>query len=248
MQQNHNDRIDYLPIDEWRKAVREAIMRNESERRTAEEHLATLAAEYERLRDEEELITQAIRAYMARLEAPSKRLQLGGSSLREILIIHFADSDGTIIGREASKALVDIGYFSDRGRADGAIYTILSKHPFVKRFKGIYFVPTNSSDWRSLRQGNGYRPNGDVKEDINSDRTPQYQSASVQSIRRAQVEAIVSEAKRRNGYMRSNQAKELLQQTKLITNPKTVGWDAHHVLTESGKFVKVERGLYLLAK
>jgi len=235
MQNNYNDQIDNSPFADWRKAVREAIMRNEVETRKAEEHLAELKSELERLRNEEELIAQAKRARDARLEAPKKRFPLMGNSLREILIIHFADSDGIIIGKQASETLVDIKYFPNRGAADGAIYTILSKSPFVKIDKGIYLVPSDSADWRSLRQGNGHRPKVIETEDM-----------SVRSIRQAQAEAIVIEAKKSNGYMRSNQAVKTLERTNLITNPNTVGWDAHHVLTESGKFIKVSRGLYQL--
>lgn len=249
MRENHNNQIDYLPVAEWRRAVREALIRNEVERRTAEKHLTTLEDEYICLKDEEGLITQAMRAYAAHLEAPSERIRLSGNSLREILIIHFADSSGIITGREVSIALLDIGYFTDRRAADGAIYTILSKPPFVKIDKGIYLVPMDSPEWRSLRQGNGQRPNGNGKEDIRSSRSAHYLTDSVQpskSMRQEQIEAIVSYAKLRKGYIRSHQAKVLLKQAKLMTNTKTVGLAAHSVLTKSGKFDKVERGLYRL--
>ena len=140
---------------DWRKDVRDARLNYETEAKKLDERLNSIMEELNRLRDEEALIEQAIRAYKARRQQPSKRSPLQGNSLRETLIIHFFDTNGVIKGIEASKALVDIGYFPDRSSADSAIYTALAKPLFKKLDKGVYAIPTDSPEWKRLRGTNG---------------------------------------------------------------------------------------------
>ena len=83
------------------------------------------------------------------MQRPLKRSPLQGDNLRETLIIHFANLDGLIIGKHTTRALVDIGYFSTRRAADGAVYTTLGKSPFQKFDRGIYIIPTDSPEWNT---------------------------------------------------------------------------------------------------
>ena len=153
---------EYVDIDRWRKAMRNSRLHYEAEAKKLNERiesisveLESLERELERIKVEEELMSQTIRAYEERMEQSPKRSTLQGNNLRETLIIHFANSSGVIIGKEASKALVELGYFSDRNSADGAVYTALGKSPFQKLDKGIYFIPTDSPEWKRLRGTNG---------------------------------------------------------------------------------------------
>ncbi len=156
------DQIEYVDIDRWRKSIRDSRLHYEAEAKKLDERLGSIIVEkeriereLERIRVEEELMSQTIRAYEERIEKPSKRSTLQGNNLRETLIIHFASPSGVIIGKEASKTLVELGYFSDRNPADGAVYTALGKSPFQKFDKGIYIIPTNSPEWNRLRGRNG---------------------------------------------------------------------------------------------
>ena len=117
--------------------------------------LELIERELERIRVEEELMSQTIRAYGERMEQPSKRSTFQGKNLCETLIIHFANPSGVIIGKEASKTLVDFRYFSNRDSADGAVYTALGKSPFQKLDKGVYLIPTDSAEWKRLKGTNG---------------------------------------------------------------------------------------------
>ena len=137
------DQIEYVDIDRWRKSIRDSRLHYEAEAKKLDERLGSIIIEkedieraLERIKVEEELMSQTIRAYEERIEKPSKRSTLQGNNLRETLIIHFAHPNGKIIGKEASKALVELGYFSDRNSADGAVYTALGKSPFRKIDKG----------------------------------------------------------------------------------------------------------------
>ncbi len=156
------DQIEYVDIDRWRKAIRNSRLHYEAEAKklngrveSISIELESVERELERIRAEEELISQTTRAYEERMEQPSKRSTLQGNNLRETLIIHFASLSGVIIGKEASKALVELRYFSDRNSADGAVYTALGKSPFQKLDKGIYIIPTGSPVWKRLRGTNG---------------------------------------------------------------------------------------------
>jgi len=156
------DQIEYVDVDRWRKAIRDSRLHYEAEAKKLNERIESISIELEgieraleRIRVEEELMSQTIRAYEERMEQPSKRSSLQGNSLRETLIIHFAGPNGKIIGKEASKTLVELGYFSDRNSADGAVYTALGKSPFRKLDKGIYFIPADSPEWKRLKGTNG---------------------------------------------------------------------------------------------
>lgn len=165
------DKIEYIDIDRWRKAIRDSRLHYESEAKKLDERLTSIVIEkehieheLERSRVEEELMSQTIRAYEERMEQPLKRSPLQGDNLRETIIIHFADPSGVIIGKETSKTLVDIGYFPDRNSADSAIYTALAKPPFKKRHKGIYVIPTDSPEWSRLKGTNGKKLDLQTKE------------------------------------------------------------------------------------
>lgn len=156
------DQIEYVDVDRWRKAIRDSRLHYEAEAKKLNERIESISIELEgiereleRIRVEEELMSQTIRAYEERIEQPSKRSTLQGNNLRETLIIHFASPSGVIMGKDASRTLVDVGYFSDRNAADGAIYTALGKSPFQKFDKGIYTIPTDSPEWNRLRGTNG---------------------------------------------------------------------------------------------
>ena len=156
------DQIEYVDVDRWRKSIRDSRLHYEAEAKRLDERLGSIIVEkeriereLERIRVEEELMSQTIRAYEERIEQSPKRSTLQGNNLRETLIIHFANSNGVIIGKEASKTLVELGYFSDRNSADGAVYTALGKSPFQKFDKGIYIIPTDSSEWKRLKGING---------------------------------------------------------------------------------------------
>ena len=159
MNGNRTDASGYLDIDEWRKAIQNSRLHYEAELKKSEEQMQTIElerdsfrTELDRINAEEKLMLQTIHAYEDRMEQNSKRSPLQGRSLRETLIIHFTDPNGVIIGRNASKALVEIGYFNYRHSADSAIYSALAKQPFQKIEKGVYRIPTNSTLWTSLRQ------------------------------------------------------------------------------------------------
>ena len=156
------DQIEYVDIDRWRKSIRNSRLHYEAEGKKLNECIESISVEMEsiereleRIRVEEELMSQTIRAYEERIEQSPKRSTLQGNNLRETLIIHFASPSGVIIGKEASKALVELRYFSDRNSADGAVYTALGKSPFQKFDKGIYIIPTDSPEWKRLRGTNG---------------------------------------------------------------------------------------------
>ncbi len=149
---------EYVDVDRWRKAIRDSKLFYEAEANKLEERIDSLIAEQEhikreqeRIRVEEELMSQTIRAYEERMEQPSKRSVLQGNNLRETLIIHFASPNGKIVGKEATKSLVELGYFSNRNSADGAVYTALGKSPFHRLDKGIYSVSINSPEWKRLK-------------------------------------------------------------------------------------------------
>jgi hypothetical protein len=156
------NKIEYVDIDRWRKSIRDSRLHYEAEKKQLGERINSMSVqlenierELERIRVEEELMTQTIRAYEERIERPPKRSNLQGNNLRETLIIHFASPSGILIGKETSKALVELKYFSNRTAADGAVYTTLGKPPFQKLDKGIYFIPIDSTDWKLLRGENG---------------------------------------------------------------------------------------------
>ncbi|TRZ92773.1 MAG: hypothetical protein D4R82_06425 [Dehalococcoidia bacterium] len=162
MNEHKTEQIEYVDVDRWRKAIRDSRLHYEAEAKKLNERVESISTELEliereleHIRVEEELISQTTRAYEERTEQPSRRSPLQGNNLRETLIIHFANSDGLIIGKETSRALTEIGYFSDRNSADGAVYTALGKSPFQKLDKGIYFIPTDSPEWKRLRGTNG---------------------------------------------------------------------------------------------
>lgn len=162
MNGNNTKLTEYVDVDRWLKAVRDSRLHYEVEAKKLDERLGSIIIEkerieheLERIRSEEELIAKMTRAYEERLAQPSKRPSLLGGNLREIIIIHFAESDGLIIGRNVSEALVDIGYFPDRKSADGGIYTILGRPPFQKLDRGVYLIPKNSPEWNRLRRING---------------------------------------------------------------------------------------------
>ena len=156
------DHIEYVDIDRWRTAIRNSRLHDEAEVQKLKGRIESMSLELELLerkldnyRVEEELMSRTILAYEERMEQPSKRSTFQGNNLRETLIIHFVNSSGVIIGKQASKALVELGYFSDRNSADGAVYTALGKSPFQKFDKGIYIIPTDSPEWKRLRGTNG---------------------------------------------------------------------------------------------
>lgn len=156
------DQIEYVDVDRWRKAIRDSRLHYEAEAKKLNERIESISLqlenierELEHIRVEEELMSQTIRAYEERMEQPSRRSTLQGNNLRETLIIHFTNSGGVIIGKEASKTLVELGYFTNRDSADGAVYTTLGKPPFQKLDRGIYFIPTDSSEWKRLKGTNG---------------------------------------------------------------------------------------------
>lgn len=162
MNGNNTKPVEYVDVDRWLKALRDSRLHYEAEAKKLDERLDSMIIEKERIEhelerisSEEELIAQTTRAYEERLEKPSKRPSLLGDNLREIMIIHFTESDGLIIGRNVSRALVDIGYFPDRKSADGAVYTVLGRPPFQKLDRGIYLIPRNSPEWNRLRRSNG---------------------------------------------------------------------------------------------
>lgn len=162
MNRYKSEPTEYVDIDRWRKAIRDSRLHDEAEVQKLKGRIESMAVELELLerklehyRVEEELMSQTICAYEERMRQPSKRSPLQGDNLREILIIHFADPGGIIIGKEVSRTLVDIGYFSNRNSADGAIYTALGKSPFQKLDKGIYVIPTDSPEWNRLKGTNG---------------------------------------------------------------------------------------------
>lgn len=156
------DQPEYLDVDRWRKAILDSRLHYEAEAKKLNERIEStsielegIERELERIRAEEELMSQTIRTYEERIEQSPKRSALQGNNLRETLIIHFTSPSGVIVGREASKTLVEIGYFTDRNSADGAVYTALGKSPFQKLDKGIYLIPTDSPEWERLRGTNG---------------------------------------------------------------------------------------------
>ena len=156
------DQIEYVDVDRWRKAMRDSRLHYEAEAKKLNERIESISIELEsiereleRIRVEEELMSQTVRAYEERIEQPTKRSTLQGNNLRETLIIHFASPSGIIIGKEASKTLVELRYFSDRKSADGAVYTTLGKKPFLKLDKGVYRIPTDSPKLKLLKGTNG---------------------------------------------------------------------------------------------
>lgn len=162
MNGNNTKPIEYVDVDRWVKALRDSRLHYEAEAKKLEERLDSIVVEKERIERElesiiveEELIAQTTRAYEERLERPSKRPSLLGDTLQEIIIIHFAESDGLIMGKNVSATLAGIGYFPDRKSSDGAVYTVLGRRPFQKLDKGVYLIPTNSPEWNRLRGKNG---------------------------------------------------------------------------------------------
>lgn len=162
MNGNNTKPTEYVDIDRWRKAMRHSRLYYEAEAKKLNERVESMSNELEhiarelgRIKVEEELMSQTIRAYEERLEQPSKRPSLLGDNLREIIIINFAESDGLILGKKVSETLVDIRYFPNRNSADGAVYTALGRMPFRKLDKGVYLIPTNSPEWKRLRGTNG---------------------------------------------------------------------------------------------
>ena len=162
MNGNNTKPTEYVDVDRWLKALRDSRLHYEAEAKKLDERLASIINEKEHIereiqniRVEEELIAQTTRAYEERLEKPSTRPSLLGNTLREIIIIHFAESDGLIMGKNVSVALVDIGYFPDRRSSDGAVYTVLGRPPFQKLDRGVYLIPANSPEWKHLRGTNG---------------------------------------------------------------------------------------------
>jgi hypothetical protein len=214
MTEPHVDQLEMLPIAEWRRAVREALITNEADRRELTERLAALTEERERLLEEEQLITHAVRAYNARLHAPSTRSPIAGDTLREVLIINFANSEGVIIGNDAVAALCDIGYFSNRRTADGATYTVLSKPPFEKIDRGIYRIPTDSPEWIYLRGANGHTSTPDSPKDGRHDEQVTVQNPQEENpkpLRKARIDAVVSEAVKLGGFISASQAVHALE-------------------------------------
>ena len=158
----HTDQVDYIEVAAWRKAVREALVHSETERQNLLERIEAVDQEVDRLQREQGLIEEVASTYLARLQAPTKRSPLAGTSLKETILINFARPDGIVIGKDAAETLLSIGYFSERRSADGAVYTVLSKPPFVRVDRGIYRVPKDSPDWLrlhgQLRLTNGHQP------------------------------------------------------------------------------------------
>ena len=245
-----NREIPYIDLVEWRKRFREARIRSDARRRELQEQFEEAIAERERLDLEENLMAQAEAYYAARMENGVRSTRIAGGNLKEVLIINFAAADGVIRGIEASAALVDIGYFSNRQSADGAVYSMLAKPPFVKLDKGVYHVPITSPDWLRLRGSDGTlsqeRPQGEV---VKVPTRPAYGSSKGRqtSLFTKQIDAIVKVAQENSGAVRSYQATRVLKDKGLFRNPKWVGFDALAVLRKSKKFVKVARGVYHLA-
>ena len=165
MNSNNTKPTAYVDVDRWLKAVRDCRLHYETEARKLEESLESIIIEKKRIEHElqkiiheEELILRTAQAYEERLEQPCRRPSLLGNNLREILIIHFAKSDGVIIGKDASEALVDIGYYRDRKSSNGAVYTVLGRPPFQKLERGIYRIPVDFPEWNRLRRNSGRTP------------------------------------------------------------------------------------------
>lgn len=244
-----NDECGQIDVVEWRKRLRETIMSIDAQIREIQQQLQSLVAEQERMVQEEIVMDQAVTAYSARMRSGTDVVPIAGNSLREVLIINFATSDGIITGRDATLALLDIGYFSSRSTADGAIYSTLAKHPFTKVDKGIYRISTDSLDWMRLRGTNGHRdietlvenalPELDVDTDTSApgDRTVTFEE---------QVDAVVAVARQQNGQMRPGVATRILKERGLFNNPNAIGLAVLRVLQKSKKFIKIERGLYQL--
>ena len=246
-----NREIPYIDLFvEWRKRFREARIRLDARRRELDEELAVLSAEESRLEAEENLIVQAETIYTARMENGIHDTRIAGGNLREVLIINFASPVGVIRGREASAALIDIGYFSNRQSADGAVYNILSKPPFAKFAKGVYIISTKSSEWLRLRgpSDGTFDEVPGTDEATNNPQAPQNGSprGRGESIYAKQIDAIVRLAESHDGSVRSGQAASTLKIQGLFTNPKWIGFNAMKVLQKSKRFVKVDRGVYHL--
>ena len=229
------DQLDHIPYGEWKRKSREAKLRLEAEHRHLAERLQAVDEQLGALEEEEQEVSQAMRRIVARLNAPSDQKPLPGSNLREVLIINFADADGKIVGEPTVDALVDLEYFSDRRTAFASVYTVLAKPPFEKIDRGMYRVPTNSSEWQRLRPSNGSRRQTN-------------KHVLSHGKRRAEQEILaVSLAQERDGRLRYSDVNRLVEaHPELIADPRHVGFDVRHILRRTGPFERVERGLYRL--
>lgn len=157
MANSHERQSDELRIRELRQNLREARAAIEVQRKDAQERLSDIETCFANVQQQENMLDQLTRAYEARQAVPSTRASVPGGNLREVLIINFTDSSGLIIGLEAISKLVEVEYFANREQADGAVYTVLGKPPFVWIHKGVYQVPVDSDEWIRLRGSNGHQ-------------------------------------------------------------------------------------------
>lgn len=216
--------IDIIQLSEWRQKVREGLLEAKAEMSVIDERYKFVSAEYDRLIGEQELIEQAGRAYNARIQQPSKRTPVAGGNLREVIIINYAHENGLVVGKDVSTGLFEEGYFTDRRTADGAVYTVLNRSPFVKNQRGIYVIPTESPDWIRLRGTNGHK-----------------------SLWRKQLDAVMAETVINHGHIRSGEVTNLLKRLGLYSNPKSIGLAANSVLkhlVKQRKLHRAERGHY----
>jgi hypothetical protein len=233
--------VDYIDVAEWRTALQKARIEHEAAIRDLTERINAEHEELARIESDEQLLAQAARHFAARTPRPTTNFSLAGNSLREILIINFADDHGLILGRQSSASLHALGYFTSRRSADGAVYTALGKAPFVRLDRGTYLILTDSSEWARLRLSIGNH--------ATSTSVPYSEPIPLEkSLWARQLEAVVSEAQKHDGLIRAGDAAKTLRRSRLYRNPNTIGLAANGILQRKKLFVKVERGLYMLLK
>ena len=196
-----NENSEYIDVAAWLNRVRENIVGSEAlinelrqQMEDTQKHLNGEMSRLEELRGEEKLVSEAASKYKARVHTNGTKAPLAGKTLWETLIVHFASENGVIRGKEAVDTLHRLGYFSDRQAANGAVYTNLAKPIFQKVDAGIYRIPTNSQ-----------RP-----------------SRSMSPSQQAEIEVVANIARKQEGHVRFQQAKDALRESGLISPPSLV--------------------------
>ena len=233
MTENHInlDQYEDVTLGHLRRAARDARIHAEAAHRVATERYEETMDEVTEAQQYERMIDEVIRRHAASQNGAPARVKIAGGNLREVLIINFADQHGTIQGIEATSGLMDLGYYANRETADGAVYTTLGKSPFQKVQKGVYRIATNHPDWVRLRKKNAQQP---------LRRLPPSQQA--------ELDVVADVARKQDGHIRFSQAKKALADSGLFKNEWGVNFAVSRVLSHSGRFQRIERGLYRLVE
>ena len=169
MTQNNSAKIEHLTLAQVREVLREGHAKNEAARQQVQSEIDRLETKMDGLNKEREafqasdlLLTSTIASITERISGLSGgKIPLAGNSLKEILLLNFADPEGVVKATESAKTLTHWGYFTDEHTAMASVYTVVRRAPFTKVDKGIYRFPTLSPIWARLRAVNGRQPSAD---------------------------------------------------------------------------------------